>query len=257
MSFWKSLRVLALLTVLAIIAVGQWQDRRRAADWDRPLWVTVYPVLADASGGPAAYVNALDRGDFDDLGAFLAREARRYGLALQRPLELQVAPPGTRAPPAIPADGEFLATAWWSLKMRWYAFRQGDGDGLAGADVKLFVIYHEPNGATLLDRSVGVRNAMYGVVHAFGSRAYAGSNKVVIMHELLHVLGASDKYDPGTGLPTVPEGLADPRQSPLYPQPAAEIMAGRIALSPNTARIPRALDQCTIGPVTAIEIGWQ
>ena len=141
--------------------------------------------------------------------------------------------------------------------MRWYAFRQGDGDGLAGADVKLFVIYHVPNGGTLLDRSVGVRNAMYGVVHAFGSRPHEGSNAVVIAHELLHVLGASDKYDPATGLPSVPVGLADPQQQPLYPQPAAEIMAGRVALSPTTARIPRSLAQCIIGPATAIEIGWR
>lgn len=257
MSFWKSLRVLALLSVLAIIAIGQWQDRRRAADWERTLWVTVFPIVADAVNGPLAYVESLDASDFDNLGAFLAREGRRYGLDLRRPVQVQVAPPGDRPPPRIPEDGAFLATAWWSLKMRWYALRQGSGDGLAGADVKLFVIYHVPNGGTLLDRSVGVRNAMYGVVHAFGSRAYAGSNAVVIAHELLHVLGASDKYDPSTGLPSVPQGLADPSRRPLYPQPAAEIMAGRVALSPTTARIPGALEQCVIGPATAIEIGWR
>jgi hypothetical protein len=79
---------------------------------------------------------------------------------------------------------------------------------------------------------------------------------VVIAHELLHTLGASDKYDRGTGLPRVPEGLGDPGQKPLFPQDYGEIMAGRVAVGAREAEIPDGLDVMLVGPLTAREIGW-
>ena len=78
----------------------------------------------------------------------------------------------------------------------------------------------------------------------------------MIAHELLHTLGASDKYDLSNGLPIHPAGYADPDKRPRYPQDRAEIMGGRIPLSPGRAAIPRGLNQTVIGPVTASEIGW-
>jgi hypothetical protein len=79
---------------------------------------------------------------------------------------------------------------------------------------------------------------------------------MVVTHELLHTLGASDKYDPGTGQPLAPQGLGDPDQSPLYPQRTGEIMAGRVATTSRTAAIPASLAEMTVGPATAREIGW-
>ena len=34
-----------------------------------------------------------------------------------------------------------------------------------------------------------------------------GPNNVVIAHELLHTVGATDKYDPVTDAPRIPDGL--------------------------------------------------
>ena len=76
------------------------------------------------------------------------------------------------------------------------------------------------------------------------------------MHELLHTLGASDKYDLRSGRPLVPDGLGDPLQDPVYPQTQGEIMAGRIAVSANRAELPGALTDMVIGAATAREIGW-
>lgn len=90
---------------------------------------------------------------------------------------------------------------------------------------------------------------------AFARREQNEQNNVVITHELLHTLGATDKYDVN-GLPVFPDGFADPEQVPLYPQHAAEIMAGRIARSLDTAEIPQSLEYCLIGPETAAEINW-
>ena len=67
---------------------------------------------------------------------------------------------------------------------------------------------------------------------------------------------ARDKYDRRTDLPVHPTGFAKPDKNPLYPQDQAEIMGGRIPISPNQASIPRSLVQTVIGPTTASEIGW-
>jgi hypothetical protein len=73
---------------------------------------------------------------------------------------------------------------------------------------------------------------------------------------MMHTVGASDKYDPSTTLPLLPDGLADPDANPVYPQRKAEIMAGRIAISPTTAEIPSSLKRVLVGPKTAAEISW-
>ena len=109
----------------------------------------------------------------------------------------------------------------------------------------------------ILDRSLGMSNGMYSVINAFASAAMATRNNVVLAHELMHVFGATDKYDPRTGLPNFPDGYADPARQPLLPQVKAEIMGGRIPLSEAKARMPSSLAQCMVGPETAEEIGWR
>ena len=58
-----------------------------------------------------------------------------------------------------------------------------------------------------------------------------GSDDMVIAHELLHTLGATDKYDLRTNQPAHPDGFAEPDREPLYPQSFAELMGGRIPVS--------------------------
>jgi hypothetical protein len=96
---------------------------------------------------------------------------------------------------------------------------------------------------------------MFGIVNAYTGRRYRGANNMIIAHELLHTLGASDKYELATGQPTVPDGLADPQKKPLYPQSHAEIMGGRIALAADDAVIPQSLGFAVVGPATAAEVG--
>lgn len=77
----------------------------------------------------------------------------------------------------------------------------------------------------------------------------------VAAHELLHTLGATDKYD-AAGRARVPEGLADPERAPRFPQLAAEVMARNVPLSATQERPPESLDELAVGPTTAQEIGW-
>ena len=78
----------------------------------------------------------------------------------------------------------------------------------------------------------------------------------MIAHEILHTLGASDKYNAATQQPTFPDGFADPDRSPPYPQQLAEIMGSRIPHSEDEAIMPPSLDFTIIGNKTAREIKW-
>jgi hypothetical protein len=120
----------------------------------------------------------------------------------------------------------------------------------------MFVMYHDPSTLQTMPDSHGMQKGLIGVVHTFAQGQMAGTNSIVIAHELLHTLGATDKYDPGTGAPLFPIGFADPSQTPLYPQGEAEIMAGRRAVSPQDAEMPASLKAVVVGPATALEIRW-
>ena len=253
---FRNLRIAILLTILVIVAGNQWLTGNRLSSWEKPLWITVYPVLVDSNATIRRYAESLKAEDFQQINIFLKQQAARYGRRLEKPAVIQVARPLTGVPPALPVDSTGLKVALWSLKMRWWSWRNSGQEGLVGDDIKMYVLFQEDSGSGPLERSVGVKNGGYGVVNAIASRQKAARNRIVITHEVLHILGAGDKYDLYTGQPVAPDGLASPRQSPLYPQGQAEIMAGRIAVSANRWRYPATLKGCVIGAETAKEIGW-
>ena len=76
------------------------------------------------------------------------------------------------------------------------------------------------------------------------------------MHELLHIFGASDKYDIASGQPFFPQGYASVKDGNSYPQSHAEIMARAIPLSNGKFEVATRLGQTVIGSTTASEIGW-
>jgi len=142
---------------------------------------------------------------------------------------------------------------WWSLRLRYYAWRMsGIGDG----QIRVYVIFHDGHRLPSLPHSMGLQRGHIGVVHAFAAAYMAGTNNFIIAHEILHTLGAQDLYDPATNLPLLPDGLGDPSQQPLYPQQFAEVMAGRRLLGPGQAETPESLAECLIGPRTAEQIHW-
>ena len=78
----------------------------------------------------------------------------------------------------------------------------------------------------------------------------------MIAHELLHTLGATDKYDLSDDEPRFPDGYGDPRQVPLFPQQTAELMAGRRMVAPDRWQQVGGLDEVVLGSATAAEIRW-
>ena len=144
----------------------------------------------------------------------------------------------------------------WRTTRRRAAGHLGGVRGRAPPRIRLFVLYHDPATLDRVPDSHGLQKGLMGVVHAFALTAMAGSNNIVIAHELMHTLGASDKYDLGSGAPLYPLGFAEPDREPLYPQVRAEIMAGRRALSRQDFEMPQGLRDVVVGPATALEIRW-
>lgn len=252
----RIVRIGILLLILATVAQEAWLARSRAASWKDTLRVAVYPINGDGSAAAAAYLRGLPPHAFRAVEGFFDEEAKRYGRQLFRPIEIAVAPELTFQPPQPPRNANALESIVWSLRMRYWAWRHDALPGGMKPQVRLFVLFFDPAAHSQLPHSVGVARGMIGLVNAFATNAMAGSNQVVLAHELLHTLGATDKYDPASNLPLFPQGYADPERSPRHPQQFAEIMAGRIPLSDSHADTPESLDRALVGAATAAEIGW-
>lgn len=252
---WRKLRILVLLLILLIVALNTYFDRVYSTDWDIPLRVTVYPINGDGSAKVERFIARLESERFQTLEAFFDEEARGWGLTLANPVNFRSAPPLLERPPELNRDANVFGIMAWSLRMRYWAWRTPELPG-AAPDIKLFVVYHDPDITATLAHSVGMQKGLYGVVNVFAEQRMTGSNDVIIAHELLHTLGASDKYDPNSSQPLHPIGYAEPDRQPLLPQTYAELMAGRIPLSRKAAAIPESLNQVVVGPQTAAEINW-
>lgn len=253
---WKKVRVGVLLYVLLMVGGGAWLASARTTDWDDTLWVSVYPINGDGSEAAAAYISSLDTRTFEAIPRFFEEQARHHGIALRSPIRLELGTTLSESPPEPPADRNPIRVAIWSLKLRYWAFRVDKGRDRVPADIEIFIKYFDPTTHKILPHSLGLQKGLMGIVNAFADKAYSASNNVVIAHELLHTVGATDKYDPMTNQPIYPHGFAEPNLNPLYPQSRAELMAGRIPLSKVEDETPRSLNQIVVGEWTAREIKW-
>jgi hypothetical protein len=252
---FKALRIGVLLFILAAVALGAWRTRTGVVEWKYTLAVNLYPISGDGSEAVDRYLREVNADAFKPVEAFMREEARRYGRGSDASIEVGLHPELRSLPPEAPRTGNPLSVALWSLQMRYWAWKHTAKAG-PGPQVKLFLVYFDPATHAHLPHSTGLANGLIGVVNVFAASNMTAENNVVITHEFLHTLGATDKYDPATNQPNFPDGYADPEQSPPHPQVFAEIMAGRIPLSEATAAQPSSLNHVVIGPATAREINW-
>lgn len=252
---FRRLRILILLSLLGTItAVTSW-ERWSVAQWQQPLQVVIYPVNGDDTEAVAAYIAGLSAARFREIPEFIRQQGERYRLKSLPLPQLTLGNVVAGAPPPQPVNGSMLDTLWWSLRLRYYVFHNTPFWHSLGR-IKLFVVYHQGEDGIPLEHSLGMQKGLLGVIHAYARPAQDAQNNVVIAHELLHTLGATDKYD-GNLQPVYPDGFAKPENGLRYPQKLAEIMAGRIAIAPGRAVMPKSLAACVIGAKTAYEINWK
>jgi hypothetical protein len=251
---WRKLRLAVLLLILATVVQQAWLAKADL-EWKHGLYVAVYPVNADGSARVSEYLRELQREDFEAVAAYFAAAAEPYHLGLRRPIELELGALVNDMPPAPPTAKNYFSTIIWSLKFRWFAWRNSPKVNVK-PDIRLYLLYYDPATHPQLSHSTALSKGRIGRVNLFGASDYSQQNLVVLAHELLHTLNATDKYDLSSSLPIYPDGFAEPYITPRYPQVMAELMAGRIPMTATTAKIPTSLQHTLIGKVTAGEIGW-
>lgn len=252
---FRNARIAVLLLVLIAVASTTFATRKRLRSWREPLRVSVVPVIADPDPRVESWARSLPPEAFTRVGVFLQREGARYGQSLDGRVEVQLAPPLTELPPAPPEGGGVPQIAAWSLRLRAWAWQVERSAHLPPADVRLFLVYHPVSAGQELDASVGLEQGHVGIVQAPIGNANHGWVELAVAHELLHTLGATDKYDEH-GLPRIPEGLGEPDLEPTLPQRRCEVMAGRVVLDVDRTPVARSLDACAVNRYTASEIGW-
>lgn len=252
---FKVVRIFILSMILIGVALGSWLTSKRSTDWKHPLWIAIYPINADQSDVTQQYINQLTLADFQSIEAFAAEEAKEFNLPLNQPFTLKLAPQVESLPPEPPTSGAVWEIMLWSLRLRYWAYQENTYQGPA-PHIRMFIKYFDVKDQQPLAHSLGLQKGMLGIVNAFATRKMTAANAVVITHEILHTLGATDKYDLSTGQPLFPDGYVEMDRNPRYPQELAEIMAGKIPLSEHQAAIPKGLQQVIIGQQTAREIYW-
>jgi len=252
---FKNFRILILLLILLAVAGETTLSALRTTSWDKPLWVVVYPINGDDSETSRRVIDKLTVEDFKEIETFYNKAAVNYQLKVEEPFKILLAPEIRQKPPATPApDANPLKIGLWSLKMRWWAWRNDNYKGPT-PDIQVFAEYYsQQNNTGYL--SFGLKKGRISVARIFASRKYKSQNNVIIAHELLHTVGASDKYELGSLMPIYPVGYLEPDKTPLHPQRKCELMAGRIAINQSDARVPASLKQCEVGELTALEIRW-
>lgn len=248
-------RIIILLTILVIVGFNQYQTQVQTAKWDQSQWVVIYPVNGDGHEETAEYIDGLTLRTFLPVENYLNNQAQWYGVDIEDPFTLKLGPEVTTKPPVPPIDRTIPAVIWYSLKLRYYGLTNNGYDGPV-PDIKIYVNYVAARANITLDHSIGLEKGKISIVNGLGLWKFAPLTNVIIAHEILHTVGASDKYDTASNLPHSPDGYGDPDKEPLLPQTRAEIMGGAIIISEIKLKLPKNLNQTTIGELTAREINW-
>ncbi len=249
----RKLRSIVFTVLIAVLLFKLALQISLAPDWQQPITAVIYPINADGRFDTSQYIQALSVEHFEEIAQFVNREAARYKVPIAEPVQLTLGQPLASSPPLFPVQGSSAEHLNWSIRSRfwrWWNLSE------SVADIHIYMRFFSPHHRRQLAHSLGLKQGMIGLVNGYAAIDLQAQNNFVVAHELLHTLGASDKYDLNTQLPLFPQGYAQPERQPRFPQRQAEIMGGRIPVTVGFAVMPRGLGQAVVGTETAREIGW-
>lgn len=252
---FSTIRVTFLLIVLLCLGFISLTQLIYTRNWNQTLQVTVFPINADDHLVTTHYIDSLSDKSFSIIDDWAEREAQRFDLNLQTPFKVNLGEQIRNPPPPWPENDTKVAVLFWGLQFRWWAYRNTPDDGGGLTRIRMFVMYHSGESDQPLMHSLGMQKGLLGLVHAYALSEQTSQNNVVIAHEMLHTVGAIDKYTE-QGSPMFPVGYANPQREPLYPQRYAEIMAGRIATANGSSYMAESLRSVQVNQFTANEINW-
>ena len=250
---WKKIRIFILLLILLVVAVDAYRDKNQ--DWTKPIFVLLHPINADGSAVTQQYIQQISEAQFMGVQQYLQAQAAQY-THLPINVYFKLGQPLAELPPHVPEQATVIDAILWSLKFRYYAWKNKQDVGITPT-VTMYLNFYDPAQHKVLKHSTALEKGRIGSVNVFSAKTQSEQNRMVLAHELLHAFGASDKYDVTTGQPIYPIGYAEPNQQPLYPQRKAELMGGYIATTATQSKTPDTIQDTLINDITATEIGWK
>lgn len=252
-------RVTFLLGVLAVVLARGAIDyirRHERRTWQRPLEVALV-LIERGSVNPVALAQFQER--ITALEEALEAEFSRYGGAF-RPIHFRLFGPvrGAPEPPRASREPSRLEPLYLAFELWRFARETDRTAGVEGGrfDGKVYVLLSVPTSERqALVEGLGQDGGRIALTNVELSEDSVDFGLFVVAHELFHLLGATDRYDE-SGRSIIPEGLAEPGASPLYPQRGAEVMARGRVLAPGVEEPPGHLSELRVGTRTATEIGW-
>lgn len=252
-------RVAVLMAVFFAVAGWAWNDMRERAErntWVRPLHVGFVLLRA---GPVSENTGDLLRARMSDLQSHLEHEFQRWRQTTRVPFIFSVYGPLDITTPPPESHGEKLTDLAYFAYQQWRYLRDVDARvhvPRSELDSRIYVVLRPANtGELQFVEGQSEQGGRVGVVGVQLDESMVDFALIVATHELMHTLGASDKYDE-MGHVLVPDGLAEPDRVPTFPQQYFEVMARNRPLSPELEEPPDALEELRIGRKTAQEIGW-
>lgn len=254
---WRYGRTAILLALLVGVIVWAWEDRQRHDDrreWRVPLRVGIF-VIQDGDVDPGALAGLGGRAE--EMMSILEAEYRRHGGDIS-PFELRVLGP-VPLPEVLPElkNDDFLERVEFTYRM--WKFQRSVTESLGQAtndiDVSILLVTRPARGKEArIFEGIAAQDGDFGVVQVELGQDTVDLAVITAVHEMLHTVGAQDKYDPVTGEAEYPAGFFDPKTR--YPQRYMEIMAHDIPLAEGKSRLPSLVGEVRVGDLTAREIGW-
>lgn len=250
---FKKLRISILIFIFSFFGANTYLDLN--PKWDKPIYIVLHPVNPSNSEKVKTYINGLKQSQFDEISKYMSDYATKY-YGKRVSINYVLANPMENAPLDVTEEqaSTILGVLTWTLQFRLYAMLNLKKEDI-GVDGVIYLNYAHDDRATL-NRSTALQRGRVALVNVHANPEDDRQTNMIIAHESLHLFGAQDRYDPYYGSPIFPEGYADPKQIPLYPQKRAEIMGGYIPMNERDFLVPENLDSVIILQQTAKEVGW-